>query len=333
MKIVMLTGSYPPDHCGVGDYTYQLITALKKAKVNVSVLHHRDWRLSSLPSLISILRQQNSNILHIQYPTIGYGKSIIPQIISLILQSTNIVVTLHEFSQAHILRRLSIIPFTLRSYFIFTNEGERDSLCRWTPWVRRRSDIIPIGSNIPFTASPGEKNPEVIYFGIIKPGKGIEEFLALARMAWERESIWKFRLLGFPHPHYPRFLDRIRALPYVSLHLSLGPQQVAEILSRATFAYLPYPDGASERRGSLLAALGNEVLVITTRGPQMPPEFEKFLLFAHHPAEALQILESFSEPSERFTRLRREARKYLEKISWAAIASRHIELYSGLSLR
>jgi len=75
------------------------------------------------------------------------------------------------------------------------------------------------------------------------------------------------------------------------------------------------------------------VLVITTRGPQMPPEFEKFLLFAHHPAEALQILESFSEPSERFTRLRREARKYLEKISWAAIASRHIELYSGLSLR
>lgn len=333
MKVVMMTGSYPPDHCGVGDYTFHLVTALEKAGMNMSVLHSQNWRMTSLPHLISSIYREKPDILHIQYPTFGYGRSMSPQIISLLYRRAPVVVTLHEFSQAHPLRRLSIVPFTLRCYVLFTNQWERNSLCRWAPWIRRRSDIIPIGSNIPFCPQPGDRDPEVVYFGIIRPAKGIEDFLTLARMAWERRSSWRFRLLGFPHPHYPQFLAQLRALPYLSLHLSLGPRHVAQILSRATFAYLPYPDGASERRGSLLAALGNGVLVITTRGLQTPPEFERFLLFASHPEDALGILQSFPEPRERFTRMKEEARKYLEKISWDAIASRHIGIYSGLSSR
>lgn len=47
-KILLVSGSYPPDVCGVGDYSYNLINA-NPAKWEIYT--SSDWRLRSLLTL------------------------------------------------------------------------------------------------------------------------------------------------------------------------------------------------------------------------------------------------------------------------------------------
>ncbi len=68
--------------------------------------------------------------------------------------------------------------------------------------------------------------------------------------------------------------------------IDLEEKEVCKILSEALFSYLPFPDGASERRGTLLAVLGNGLVTITTKGKHTTKEIEEVVLLANTPYEA-----------------------------------------------
>ena len=87
--------------------------------------------------------------------------------------------------------------------------------------------------------------------------------------------------------------------------LDRGDDETAGLLAGASAAYLPYPDGASERRGSLIAALGNGAPVVTTDGPDRPADMDGVVMLAPDPAAACARLEAlFAAPdSERRLRL------------------------------
>ncbi len=332
MHIAIITGSYPPQTCGIGDYTCHLEMALRGQGLEVQVLTRTDWSLSAIVDIVRTVKASAPDLVHIQYPTAGFGRRLTPQLLSLAIPS---IVTIHEVSDAHMLRRLSLYPFSLRSkHIVFTTHFERSYALRYAPWIGPRSSVIPIGSNITTGRRyDHRRGSEIVYFGLFRPNKGAEDVLALAALIQERGLPLSVRMIGkaFPadSPYFRDLYRRSLGLP-VRWERDLDDAAVADILSRAAIAYAPYPDGASGRRGSLLALLANGVATVTTRGPQTPLDLEDAVLFADAPEEALKLIGQVLADGDLRDRLSARGRDYASQFSWEAIARAHAALYQDL---
>lgn len=71
VKVLLITGSFPPDVCGTADYTARLCEALQAAGVEARVFCGKDWRLSRVPSLLREIEETKPDVIHMQYPTTG----------------------------------------------------------------------------------------------------------------------------------------------------------------------------------------------------------------------------------------------------------------------
>jgi hypothetical protein len=110
----------------------------------------------------------------------------------------------------------------------------------------------------------------------------------------------------------------------------LSEQQVAKRLASSSIAYLPYPDGVSERRASFKAVLLNGVTVITTRGQHTPSVLEGLVSFCASTKEALAAVRFLAENREHRTILADKAREYARQFSWERISEAHLTLYENL---
>jgi glycosyltransferase involved in cell wall biosynthesis len=139
MRVLFISGSYPPLKCGVGDYLQRLAQALSKSPdMQVGILTSSDSTLGSQDSkpmifpiikswgIVSILKiarfiwNWKPDVVHIQFPTQGYFKSpgtlrlltisLLPAI-SFIL-GRKVVQTWHEYESHNI---KSLIYFVLRA--------------------------------------------------------------------------------------------------------------------------------------------------------------------------------------------------------------------------
>src|SRR4051794_20890610 len=119
MRVTFISGSLPPEPCGVGDFTAKLVQALRDLGVTVSVIHGEDWTVAGVGNILRCIQESRPDIIHIQYPTRGFEKHLGPHLLALRVKS---VVTLHEASQVHPLRTLSLLAFTMRSHLVFTTE-------------------------------------------------------------------------------------------------------------------------------------------------------------------------------------------------------------------
>ena len=325
----MVTGSYPPDTCGVGDFTAHLVQALLKQGVDVDVVYSQRWGLRGLANVQKRITALSPDIVHMQYPTIGYGASLAPQLLSL---WNRCIITIHEISQTHILRRLSLLPFSVRSHhIIFTNAYERKYALRWIPWIADRSSIVPIGSSMEIGHQNQEKDLiEVVYLAIIRPDKGLEQIIDLASLIKDRKLDVRIRVIGKPHPKYPDFFHRMyqqsKNLP-ILWNLDLPDKTVVDLLARSQAGYLPFPDGASERRSSLFALLVNGVVTVTTKGAHTPPEMDKAVGYADTPQVALQLIQKIITEKGYQEQLRQGAYRFVKYYSWESIAEKHIEIY------
>jgi len=332
MKVAMITGSYPPDVCGGGDYTERLVRSLQDRGVLVEVITGPGWRIRDVPAVLHRIAACAPDVTHIQYPTVGYGHKFGPHIVALLERG---VVTLHEASQTHFLRRLSLYPLLLSRHVIFTNRFEQAYVSRFAPWLSRRSSVIPIGSNIPAArADGGRRQDEIVYFGLIRPAKGLEKVLELAAILKQRGTEMTVRIVGRAMSEHQAYLDALRAksesLPVI-WEIGSTDSATAERLARAAFAYAPFPDGASERRGSLLALLANGVATVTTRGAQTPKTLDEVVEFSASPTDAVSIFEGLKADSDRRQALSRKGMRYASQYSWSAIADLHIKVYRALA--
>lgn len=331
--VLMVTGSAPPDTCGVGDYTSMLVSSLLQAGQPVELLCHRDWTLRGTSRALKKMLASGEALIHMQYPTMGYGYSLGPQ---LCLMSRQGVVTLHEFSLAHPLRKASLVPFTLRSSrVIMTSEFERRALAQKMPWVQNRIRVIPIGSNIPALSSePTVRRESVVYFGLVMPRKGIEEFLEFARIVRANNLDWELLVIGKIAPGQDGYAESLMGAMSsckVQLVLDRGAEEVSKMLSSGGLGYLPFPDGASERRGSLKAALVCGLPCITTVSDQTPRDLERAVVKAANPKEAFEAaIRLMNAPSLRAT-LSENAGQYAQQFTWEKIAASHIGVYRELS--
>ena len=332
VKVALLSGPCPPGQCGVGDYTRLLASALQVRGVEIVDFPNSNWSLPGVPGVLAELRRLRPDVIHIQYPTLGFGTRVGPQALALL---KNCVITIHEASRAHLLRKLGLLPFGVRPQrIIFTSDFERDFAHRWVPFLSRVSCVIPIPSNISVAAQNRERAlDEIIYFGLIMPSKRIEEVLMLATLIEAAGLPMRVRVIGTAPAKYSEYAATLRsrsALLPIVWECSLSNEEVAKRLASSCLAYLPYPDGASERRATLKAALANGIAVITTRGEQTPAGLDDAVMFCDNPQEALSIARSLiDDPDKRF-RLAHHGRQYAQQFTWEKAAELHSIMYEEL---
>ena len=107
MKVALLCGACPPGACGVGDYTVCLARALTERGIEAHVISSVSWNLLGAIKRSAGPGSLKFDVVHIQYPTVGFGGALSPQLLSL---SQRCVITLHEASGAHILRKFALLP-------------------------------------------------------------------------------------------------------------------------------------------------------------------------------------------------------------------------------
>lgn len=328
----MITGSVPGVRCGVEDYTLRLVQSLEAEGVAVDLVSGSDWSPTGTRRVIAAIRATRPDIVHIQYPTLGYGASLGPHLLAN-LAGAPVMLTLHEFTAFRMPKRSSMFAFAPARHIIFTTSFEREQFLRLFPWRRANSSIVPIGSNIPFLPHRPKPGVRIAFFGQLKPGRGLEDCLDLARLAKDRGRDWRVQIVGGLIPEHRDYLAGLRARAGgldMEWLVDIEAQEVARILSRATMAYLPYPDGVSERRGTLIAALGNECAIVTTDGPFRPAGIEEAVRFANGPAEAFDAVEAIVENAAVAAGLRAAATRLARRYDWERISDEHHRLYARL---
>jgi len=303
--------------------------------VDSQVIASEHWNVSSAFRAHGSLREENFEVVHIQYPTVGFGRRLGPQALSL-LQSC--VVTIHEASQRHFLRKLALFPFSIRpQHVIFTSRSERQFVTRWIPWISRVSSVIPVGSNIEIGARKASRNlGEIVHFGLMMPGKGLEQVVELSRLIKSAGLSLKVRMIGKAPARYVDYLEKLRSetthLPVI-WDLDLTEEQVAERLASASIAYLPYPDGASERRTTLKAALVNGVAVLTTRSSQTPRALGTIVRFCATAEEGLAQICHLLQHTEEMEQMAAAAIYSAKMYTWERIAELHLRVYRSVLSR
>lgn len=327
----MLCGPCPAGGCGVGDYSRCLADALSVIGIESHVIAAGDWRLQSVLERLRSVRTLNPDLVHIQYPTVGFARHLGPQAISILKKC---VATIHEVSQGHILRKLALYPFSFRArHVIFPSNFERQFAVKWAPWISDRSSVIAVPSNIGAGAKRQRNLDEIVHFGLIMPGKGLEEVIRLARLIQVSGHALRIRIIGTVRSDHEGYFEALRSqcsrLPVVWEN-GLDKERVEDRLAASAVAYLPYPDGVSERRATLKAALINGTAVITTRGAQTPSDLQGSVCFVETAEGALAAALDLLASAEGRDRLTSKGMEYAGRYTWERIAEQHSALYDEI---
>ncbi|MGH9534126.1 MAG: hypothetical protein ACRD2E_04625 [Terriglobales bacterium] len=332
MPRIALVSAFPPLACGVADGSARLAEALERRGANVIRVRSDRWTLSDLGRLRRAC--DGADVIHLRYPTQESRSSLLPHLLAVLPRKIPLAVTIYDISVMHALRRWSCFAFTTASWLIFTTEEERGAWLRMAPWTRGRSSVIPIGSNLPRPTAIEKKTPGLVaYFGLFRPSKGLDAFLEAARLSRRDGLPFQFVAIGREQAERIGYLDCIRKSPgaeAVEWRVDLDPDAASAAIAEAEYVYLPFPDGVSERRGSLMAALNSGAIVVTTRGAQTPVALDRVVKFAPGPAEAIRLICALNSNPTMREGLLREATSYLARQEWPAIADAHIEVYQRL---
>lgn len=330
MKILFITGSLPPDVCGVGDYTAKLIAGLRThSSLEVSTFYKKDWAIKNLGRYLREIKSSHSDWYHFQYPTEGYKYSFLPLLLVLFLAKKKVVTTVHELSS----RNFSAYVYTQVLIFfsgqvIVTNQVEERYAAKFV-LNKRKIKVIPIGSNIggsPYSNKPfSERNIDLANFGHIRPMKGIEDFIAVKKsLGQERSGAIIGQILKRYELYYSSLLDAIGSSG-ISFILNKEEKDLSDTLADVKIMYLPFSDGVSNRRGSLLAALQNGCVIVTTRSQhkEFNDFFERFCFLVDSPAEAKVIIDQLLSGVVR----PKDAQLFKGMFSWENVIKLHVNLY------
>ena len=334
--MLIITGTYPPRRCGVGDYCYNLINTDTARESGWQVYTTDCWNISNIKQITKEISKIDFDIANIQYPTMGYSTSISPHLIALYIKyilRKPIITTIHEYSRLGWKGRLAAkIFFRSSEHTIFTTEVERQFAIKKNGFLKKRSSIIKIFSNIDQadTINPiEERTKDIGYFGYIRPDKGIETFIEICNKISVREKECKMYIMGQTQEefrwYYEPIIERVKN-SNIELILNRSAKEVANILSNTKIAYLPYPDGLTERRGSFLAALLNRCIIVSTAGTFTTEKMKKaFTLCTEDTAEEvlINILNDIDNRGAQQKVLSANSELYIEKEipqSWESVA-------------
>jgi polysaccharide biosynthesis protein PslF len=284
--------------------------------------------------------------------------NILPAVLRVLRPQARVVVTMHGFHETRYRWRLRATPMLVAPHrCILVHPRDYALLTRTLP-IRNRSELVPIWSNIPSILSSAQdqivtreslglaaSDRVVVFFGDMREEKGVLELLEAVSRARSRVRRLKVMLVGALQSNPVSAPDSykcelLKAMQQAQRENELvmvrnpEPIRVAQLLRAADLAVFPFRNGAAGNRGSVLAAIVNEVAVLTTSGTSTPDGFAEEYGVDTVPAGALaaltnRMVELLLDPRQ-VTDLRRRSSRAAGRFSWDAIAERHLEIYRGL---
>lgn len=338
LRLVTLCGSIAPLFSGTEDYHLTLSDGLAGRGIVVTPVDIGHWGPGRIGALLHAVRAAKPDAILMHYPTDAFGRSLMLPLFGLLQRVAPLVVTLHEFTAAHPLRRAAVGALLLRaSAIVTTARKEADGIAGWYPWLRSRIRIVPVGPSTPPREWRPAPAPSVVYFGQIRPDKGIEEFLACHdRLAGQFPEA-RFTIAGSSVPLFAEYFARMQeeiARRGISLASGLSSAAIADLLSEAWVALLPFPDGASFRRTSLLAAAGSGAPIVTVTGPDTPADLAALLAPASNSVDELTALTArlLSDEGARLE-AHRHSREIAAKVGWDGIVDQYVGILRSLPRR
>jgi glycosyltransferase involved in cell wall biosynthesis len=335
-RVALIVGDERVRYCGVRDYALTLAAALSRLGVQADVVAPSSWSLPEFLRFRRHLRKSHYDIVHVQYPAIGFRTSLVPQLLGFLRTAPKCLVTLHDYSSLPPHQRFSTHLFRgSASAILFSGEYERQRYERLFGRIGAKRLIVPIGSNVPSAPPSPQRQREVVYFGQLRPGKGVEDFLELATSGIQSGRSFVFHVIGSAPRAHRAWAEALRESSDASIRWSfdLDAQAVAERLQASFAAYLPFPDGASERRGSILAAVTNGLPLLSRKGEATPPALFEVFRNVGGAAEALKALDELDADPALWQRMRQAALKYALRHSWDQIAKEHAKIYGEVLKR
>jgi glycosyltransferase involved in cell wall biosynthesis len=190
LKICLITGTFPPIRCGIGDYTAKLAAALAavpETNIEVSVITSEQaasvedkrvklvalvpsWNWSGARHVIRYLLAERPDIVHFQYPTALYGRhpaiTLLPGLVRLWALfkpgwKPTCVLTIHEYATFRALGKIRIWLMALACQMVFGVSPDTVRTFQPLRFLGKRLSHIPIGSNITTEVPPAyRQNPE-----------------------------------------------------------------------------------------------------------------------------------------------------------------------------
>lgn len=365
MRILLISGSLPPMKCGVGDYTANLAQALARCK-NTSVAILTDvmanqvppdskvevlpvahgWKIFDIGPIIAAARCWHPDVMHIQYPTQGYGRRILPWLLPTLFRCLDVPVvqTWHEFHLEKV--RRNILNAVLAGGLITVRPNYQASMPSWYRWLNRRKlfEFIPNASAIPKLRltevekstirshfAPASKSL-IVYFGFVLPAKRVEFLFDIADPA--KHHLVLICDLDKEDAYHKAILDRIedeRWVGNVSVTGFLPAAEVARLLAAADAVVLPFQDGGGIWNTSIHAATIQGTFVLTTSRERHGYDTSENIYYAR-PDDVTDMHDALN------VYVSATATPGLERRlpDWESIASAHMSLYPriiGSSIR
>lgn len=324
----------------------------------------RRWNWREMSEIADIAIRYELDILNVQYQAAAFNMrnpaiNFFPYRVNALAKT---VTTFHDlrvpylFPKAGGLRKRVVYRLAQSSHgVIVTNPANQQELAQQNIPQAKRT-MIPIGSNIPATVvnhleiaenrkKLGLSNDDILlgYFGFLNRSKGASDLIGLMKNLDNR-----FHLLfiggetgasdTFNNRYYLEDIreeisekgldDRIHWTGFIP------EKRVSAWLKTADMMVLPYQDGVSTRRGSLMAALNHGRAIVSTQAKQINPvlkDGENLLLF---PAGDIRAFKEkvmlLAENRELAEKMGQAALETSKAFTWPSIAQSTLAFYEKI---
>ncbi len=360
IRVLLITGSYPPMRCGIGDYSYSLakalaidrgirvgvLTSIAKAKVDnadgVEIFPVvKKWNFVEVLKIVKTIRQWLPDIVHIQYPTQGYGDGLLPWLLPIVsfLMRKKVVQTWHEgYSRrnAPMLFLISIIPGKLVVVRPQYRERILHPLLRWALWGKKVL-LIRNASCVP-RVDLGEHEKEmlkkqylrkqkrlIVFFGFVYPHKGVEFLFDIAESATDQIII--AGEVDEKGDYFRKIAQRASTEPWIEKMTVTGflsAADAAALLAVTDAVILPFRDGGGEWNSSIHGAVLNGAFVITTSMTQNGYDKKRNIYFAK-----VDDIQEMKSALAVYAGTRRGYDADIDRDEWQQIADEHYSLYES----
>jgi glycosyltransferase involved in cell wall biosynthesis len=362
MRVLLITGSFPPMTCGVGDYTHALAGALAgRPGVEVGVLTSaeagptgsekypvfpavRDWKRADFAEVKAVVGSFKPDVVHLQYPTAGYRNTLAWQLpIRLSALGLPVVQTWPEYFPRELRLALPHIIMGLPpGDLIVVRPGYEREMSWWSRLLmaHKRMHLISNAPTIPKVVLTDVERAAVrerfgaggkallAFFGFLFENKGIDDVLRI--MDPQRHHLVLVGDVKEWDPYQRDLLHRVRQPPLAGSVTVTGfvpAGEAATVLAAADAVVLTFREGGGSWNTTIKAAALQGTFVLTTSRERHGFDADANIYYAR-PGDTEDMKQALALHLGR-----RNPNPSPEAAgpSWQQIAERHIAIYQPLT--